>query len=230
MKTFVRKFISFNLAVALFVALPQYLSAQNSVRLVGELVVTKTSPDAVVTVNGEPAVGGRAITSPSDVRTSPQATAKLVLPQTGSVELAPDSKFNLSFVNASIAGDFLGGVVTIETVSNTTLNIFTSDGMVTTPNRNQVNVVKVWVDKEGITRVTTVKGEALFNTILVSAGETYNPPTDGKPASASAASSGGFNPLIVFGLLGAVGGAVILALASSSGGNNGGNSVVSPTR
>lgn len=228
MKTSVKKFIALNLLAAIFLALPQYLSAQNSVRLVGELVVTKNSPDASVTVNGEPAVGGRSITSPSDVRTSSAATAKLLLPQTGSVELAPDSKFNLSFVNSSIAGDFLGGVVTIETVPNTTLNIFTSDGMVTTPNRNQVNVVKVWVDKEGITRVTTVKGEALFNTVLVSAGETYNPPTAGKPASASGSSSGGVNPLLILGILGAVGGAVIIALAGSSGGGD--NPVVSPTR
>ena len=222
MKTSVQKFITFCLAIAVFAVVPQYLAAQN--RLIGELVVEKTSPDAYVWVNGEQSLGGRSVTSPSEIRTSAGATAKLLLPQTGSISFAPESKANLSFVNSSIAGDFLAGEITIETAPNTTINIFAPDGTITTPNRNQINIVKISI-AGGASRVTALKGEAMFNTVLVSAGETYAPAAGATASSASG--EGGVNPLLVLGVLGAVAGAVIIALSVSSGGDN---PVVSPTR
>lgn len=207
--------------IATLSAMPQFLFAQN--RLVGELVVTKISTDGFVSVNGEPAVSGRSITSPSDIRTSRQASAKLLLPQTGSVSLSPDTKFNTSFVNSSIAGDFLSGEITIETAPNTMINIFAPDGTITTPTRNQVNIVKISIQNER-TYLTTIKGEAMFNAVLVSAGETYAPTTNIQTASASGS---GYNPLLVFGVLGAVAGAVLIALSVSSGEDE---PVVSPMR
>lgn len=228
MKTRVNKFITFSLIIAILVAMPQVLSAQN--QIVGELTITKNSPEDFVTVNGERVVSGRSITSPSDIVTSPGATATLLLPQTGTVLIAPNSKLNLSFVNSSIAGDFLAGAVTIETVPNTAINLFPPDGTITTPNRGQVNAVKASIEN-GVTRVDTLKGEVLFNIVLVSAGESYSPATNSRTTAATTANSdksGDYNPLLIFGVLGAVAGAVIIALSVSSSDND--NPTVSPTR
>jgi len=225
MKTSAHRFIAFCLVIAILALLPKAAAAQN--RLVGELVITTLSPEGFVTVNGERAASGRSVTSPSDILTSPQATAKLLLPQTGSVSFAPGSKFNLSFVNSSIAGDFLAGEITVETAPNTAINLFTPDGTITTPNRSQVNIIKVSIEN-GKTRLTTIKGEAMFNIVLVSAGQTYTPTTSGGVTSTSdAATTGSVNPLLILGVLGAVAGAVVIALAVSS--NNNDNPVVSPT-
>ena len=221
MKTFARKIITFCLVGVILTVLPQFLAAQN--RLVGELIITTVSPEGFVSINGERAASGRSVTSPSDILTSPQASAKLLLPQTGSVLLSPGSKFNTSFVNSSIAGDFTAGEITVETAPNTAINIFTPDGTVTTPNRNQVNIVKISIEN-GRTRVMTIKGETMFNIVLVSAGETYAPAINS--ATATTASGGGVNPLLIVGVLGAVAGAVIIALSVSS--NNNDNPVVSP--
>ncbi|HXG86626.1 MAG TPA: hypothetical protein VNI84_21590 [Pyrinomonadaceae bacterium] len=224
MKTLFSKVITFSLIIAVLAAMPKVLTAQNQV--VGELTITKNSPEDYVLVNGERAVSGRSITSPSDIVTSPGATARLVIPQTGTISIAPNSKLNLSFVNSSIAGDFLAGEVTIETAPNTAINLFPPDGTITTPNRGQVNAVKVST-ANGATRVDTLKGEVLFNIVLVSAGESYSPATNSR-TTANADDSGGYNPLLIFGILGAVAGAVIIALSASSNDND--NPTVSPTR
>lgn len=224
MKIRANKFITFSLIVAILFALPLVSHAQN--QLVGELTITKTSPDAFVTVNGERVVSGRSVTSPSDIVTSAGAIAKLSLPQTGTVTIAPNSKLNLSFVNMSIAGDFLAGEATVETVPNTAINLFPSDGTITTPNRGQVNAVKVSIEN-GRTRVETLKGAVLFNIVLVSAGESYTPATNTR-TTADADDSKGYNPLLIFGILGAVGAAAIIALTASSGGND--TPTVSPIR
>lgn len=227
MKTRVNKFITLSLIIAILAAMPQVLTAQNQV--VGELIITKNSPEDFVTVNGERAVSGRSITSPSDIATSPGATAKLLLPQTGTILISPNSRLNLSFVNASIAGDFLAGAVTIETAPNTAINLFPPDGTITTPNRGQVNAVKATIEN-GVTRVDTLKGEVLFNIVLVSAGESYSPATNSRTTATAASSDkpGGYNPLLIFGVLGAVAGAVLIALSASS--NNSDNPPVSPIR
>ncbi len=224
MKTRVGKFIAFSLITAILLAMPRVLAAQNP--LVGELIITKNSPDDFVTVNGERAVSGRSVTSPSDIVTSAGATAKLLLPQTGTVSIAPGSKVNLSFVSSSIAGDFLAGEVTIETAPNTAINLFPPDGTITTPNRGQANTVRVSI-QNGVTRVDTIKGEVLFNIVLVSAGESYSPATNARTTTDSD-KSGGYNPLLIFGVLGAVAGAVIIALSVSS--NKDDNPTVSPVR
>lgn len=227
MNTFVKKLIIYSLVLTILSAIPQTLAAQN--QLVGELTITKTSPDGFVLVNGERAVSGRWVTSPSDISTSPGASAKILLPRTGTISIAPDSKVNLSFVNSSIAGDFLAGEVIIETAPNTAINLFPPDGTITTPNRNQVNTVKATIEN-GATRVETLKGEVLFNIVLVSAGSSYSPAANSRATVATADSdkSGGYNPLLIFGILGAVAAAAVVALTVSSGNKD--NPTVSPTR
>ena len=230
MKIGMRKFIALSLFMAILLTSPQFLLAQTQ-RPVGELTITTTGEGGFVTVNGERVVNGRSITSPSEISTSPQARARISLAQTGTILLEPNSKLNLSFANAGISGEFSDGEVTIETVPNTTVNILTADGTLTIPNRNQVNVIKISKDG-GRTRINTLTGQAMFNNVLVAAGEFYPQPT-----TRDRTAGGGSNPsddddddnnsILLIALLGAAGGAAVLALLASS--NNDDNPTVSPT-
>ncbi|HYP49536.1 MAG TPA: hypothetical protein VEQ34_01245 [Pyrinomonadaceae bacterium] len=229
MKIGIRKFISLGLFFAVLLASPQFLLAQTP-RPVGELTITTTGEGGFVTVNGERVVSGRTITSPSEITTSPQARGRISLAQTGTILLEPNSRMNLSFANAGISGEFFSGEVTIETAQNTTLNILTSDGTLTLPNRNQVNVVKISKDG-GRTRISTLTGQAMFNNVPISAGEFYPQPDATTPDRTAGAGGGsnrsGGNSVLIIALLGAAGGAAVLALLASS--NNDSNSTVSPT-
>jgi hypothetical protein len=226
MKTKILQFISLGLMLAILLASPQFLLAQNN-RLTGELTITTTSAGGFVTVNGERVVDGRSITSPSEIVTSPQARARVSLPQTGTILIAPGSKLNLSFAASGISGEFSDGEVTIETVPNTTVNLLNADGTLTLPNPSQINVVKI-SRENGRTRVNTLTGQAMFNNVPVSAGEFY-PPTGAtvpdKPTGGSNKSSNKSALLLI--LLGAAAGGVVLALVASSSSND--NPTVSPT-
>jgi len=228
MKTLVRKFITLSLVITTLTLSPLFLFAQN--KLTGELLITKISADGFVSVNGEQAASGRSITSASEIVTSPQANAKVLLPQTGTVLIAPNSRLNLSFVSSSISGDLTSGEITIETAPNTTLNFLTPDGTITLPVTNQANVIKVKVEKNK-TQIQTLTGQANFNNISIPAGEFYplNSGAPAAPAANAAGSSAGFNPLVIVGLLGAVG---VVALVALAGGSKDSSSppVVSPTR
>lgn len=232
MKTGIRKFVALGVFFAVLLASsPQFLLAQTP-RPVGELTITSLGEGGFVTVNGERVVDGRSITSPSEITTSPQARAKIALAQTGTILLEPNSKLNLSFASGGISGEFSAGEVTIETVPNTSLNILTADGTLTLPNRNQANVVKLSKDGGGRTRINTLTGQALFNNVVVSAGEFYPQTTDAPDRRTGGAGnnrSGGSNSVLIIALLGAAGGAAVLALLASSGGDDN-NSPVSPTR
>lgn len=231
MQTYIYKYIAVCLAVTILVSSPSFLLAQQI--FFGELSITKNSPEGFVTVNGERVITGRSITSPSLISTSPQATSRILLSKTGNILLSPDSKLNLSFINSSISMDIVSGEVTIETVPNTSLNLFTPDGNLTLPVENQANVVRVKVIN-GKSLVQTLAGKAKFNSVLVSAGEFYpmtqnNSSTPNKSTEKDDAdNSKSFNPLLIIALLGGVGAIVLVALSGSS--NNNTAPIVSPTR
>ena len=227
MKTKILQFISLGLMLAILLASPQFLLAQNN-RLTGELTITTTGAGGFVTVNGERVVDGRSIMSPAEIVTSPQARAKVSLPQTGTILIAPGSKLNLSFAASGISGEFSDGEVTIETVPNTTVNLLTADGTLTLPNPKQINVVKI-SRENGSTRVNTLTGQAMFNNVPVSAGEFYpqtNATVPDKPTGGGSNKSGNKSALLLI-LLGAAAGGVVLALVASSSNND--NPTVSPT-
>jgi ferric-dicitrate binding protein FerR (iron transport regulator) len=220
------------LIVAVFFAAlsPSVLQAQSAPRLFGELTIIKNAAagagagNGFVTVDGARAESGRSVSSPAEIVTPPDASARIALAQTGTITLAPNSSANLSFVNGSIAGDLTRGEITIETVPNTTVNIFTKDGGVWTPNRAEKNTVKISV-VNGATRISVAEGQVLFNKVYVSAGETFPKSGDNDSAGAAAGSqtggtSKGFNPLVIAGVGGAIAAAVILALTVSSSGND----------
>ena len=230
MKTPIQKFVAFCLVLMILLASPPFLLAQN--KLVGELVITKNSPEGFVSVNGERAISGRSVTSTSEIITSSRASAKILLPQTGTVLISPNSSLNLSFINSSISGDLVSGEVTIETVPNTSLNLLTPDGNITTPNQNQANIIKVTVVNKR-TRIQTLTGAVNFNNVLVSAGEFYPRNTNAAAAADNAdSSSNGIKPVYIIAILGAVAAAVAVALAAGSSGNDNAasSSIVSPTR
>jgi len=230
MKTLTHKFVAFSLVLMILLASPRFLLAQN--KLVGELVVTTNSPEGFVSINGERGISGRSITSTSEIITSPQASAKVLLPQTGTILILPNSKLILSFLNSSISGELNSGGITIETVANTSLNFLTPDGNVTIPNQNQTNIVKITVENKK-TRVQTLTGAVNFNNVLVPAGEFYPLAVDdgtksGKPVGVDANTSKGFNPLLIIGVLGAVAAVAVIVLSASS--DSGETPTVSPTR
>lgn len=230
MKTFVHKLSALSLALMILLASPQFLLAQN--KLVGELTITKGSADGFVSINDERAVSGRSITSTSEIITSPHASAKVSLPQTGTVLISPNSKLILSFINSSISGDLSYGDATVETIANTSLNLLTPDGTITLPNQNQANIVRIAVENKK-TWIHTLTGTVNFNNIVISAGEFYplgkNDGTkSGKAAGADSDSSIGFNPLLIIGVLGAVAVVAVVALSASSDKSE--TPTVSPTR
>ncbi len=231
MKTRIRKFISLGLFITILAASLEFTLAQNSGgRLFGELTVTSNasvaSSEEYVTVDRQLAVSGRSIMSPSEIATSALTSAKILFAQTGSISMSPNTRINLTFVNSSIAGDLLAGEVIIETAPNTAINVFTIDGAIMTPNRNQKNIVKISI-VNGVTQVTTLTGQAMFNKVLVSGGETFPQTTNDKTADSDSSKSG-INPAVIVGILGAIAGVAVVALLVSS--SNKDNPTVSPVR
>ena len=229
MKIFVHKSFVFSLIVVILFSSPNFLTAQQ--KLMGDLSVTKNSPEGFVTVNGEQVLTGRSIASPSLITTSPQASCKVSLAKTGTISISPDSKVNLSFINSSISMDIVSGEFTVETVPGTSFNIFTPDGSLTLPSEIQANVVKIKLINDK-TQLQTLVGSVRFNNVVVSAGETYpaaSSPNSNKPVEKAddSGKSKGFNPILIVGLLGAVG-AVALIVLSASGNKD--STVVSPSR
>lgn len=244
LKTKIYKIVGVSLFLLIFAASPEYLRGQNK-RLYGELTVIKNSAasgaaagDAFVTIDGVRAVSGRSVSSPSDIETPPESGAKISFAQTGAISLAPNSKINLSFVNSSIAGDLTKGEAIIETAPDTAINIFTRDGSITTPNRSEKNVVKIWF-LNGATQISVSSGQVLFNKVLISAGELYPQKLNNAAAADDDddnkdSSKSGIRPIFIIAILGAVAAAAIVALSVSSSNNDaaaaGGSSTVSPTR
>ena len=168
----ISKFGLFHLAILFGCALLFSNTSQAQDKYIGEITVTETSAGNFVTVNGEQVISGRAIMSPADISTPLGTSAKITLPGTGTVLIAPNTKLKLFFVKSGISGDLTTGEVIFETASGTMLNILTADGTTTLPDRNQQNIVKLTV-KNGATRINTLVGRATFNTVSINAGEYF---------------------------------------------------------
>ena len=230
MKTANYKIFSIFILALFFSVCPKYIVAQD--KLLGELTIennTSVSGENFITLNGERVLSGRSIMSPADIETPAQTSAKISLPKTGIIKIAPESKMNLYFESAGLSGDFIKGSITVDALPYTKFNILTAEGAITASNINNENVF-VLNKFNNKTQVNVLSGELLFNGILVIAGQTYpNQTGDSNPkkdAKTNDAGSGNII-LIALGAAGAV--AVIAALALSGGGSNN-NSTVSPVR
>jgi len=82
---------------------------------VGDLTISgrASSPDAVVTVNGEPATSGRTLFSSGVVKTPEGLTAVLNLGKAGRIRLEPSSTFSLSVNGDAVSGDLMDGNLTV---------------------------------------------------------------------------------------------------------------------
>jgi hypothetical protein len=94
----------------------------------GELTISATGNDTPnVTVNGETAKSGRSIFSSSVISTPENASAVINLGKAGSIELAPNSTFAVSFDSSSISGSLTSGTLTVLGAS-APVNVKTASG------------------------------------------------------------------------------------------------------
>ncbi len=230
MKILRRKIITLSLFIAICITSPQLMLAQN--KLMGEVTVESNSPKGqkYIVINGENVLSGRSIMSPASIVTPLQTSAQISLAKTGIVKLAPNSTLNLFFENANISGDFWSGKITLNVLPNTKLNILTPDGNITNSDLNQETVATIdFVDNK--VRVQTLTGEVLFNSVKVTAGQTFPAQPDNSANTNAGAQTGGAgSSKLILVAIAVVGAVAVGALVGLSGGNNGGSSPVSPTR
>ncbi len=218
MKKSTLRFILTAFLIIFAIYVSQSISAQE--KMVGEITITGSSAPEnrrFVTVNGERVSSGRTISSPADILTQNGTTAKVMLAKTGTVLISPDTKFDLSFVGSSISGILNKGEITIETVPGTKVSIQTLDGTITVPDENQSNIVKI-TTVNGVSRINTLVGKAMFNTVVVSAGE-YFPVQTQATAVQKTDNDNGNNTLLIVLLIGAAA-AALVGLSVASGGNS----------
>lgn len=90
------------------------VSLASSNKPVGELMVSGTATDgSSVTVNGEPARGGRTLFANSTITTPEGVDAIVSLGRFGKLQLAPGTTFTLSDDPQSAGGDLTSGKVTV---------------------------------------------------------------------------------------------------------------------
>ena len=112
-KVWFRRALSSGLMVAIL-ATYSMVALASPAAAVGELTISASGSDIPnVTVNGEMAKSGRSIFSSSVVSTPENASAVINLGKAGSIELAPNSTFAVSFDSSSISGDLTSGTVTV---------------------------------------------------------------------------------------------------------------------
>ena len=112
-KVWFRRALSSGLMVAIL-ATYSMVALASPAAAVGELTISASGSDTPnVTVNGEMAKSGRSIFSSSVISTPENATAVINIGKAGSIELAPNSTFAVSFDSSSISGDLTAGTVTV---------------------------------------------------------------------------------------------------------------------
>jgi hypothetical protein len=113
---FVRMIASLCLILTVLVS-SSMVALANSVKPVGELIVTGSS-DKSVTVNGESAATGRTIFAASTITTPEGMTAVLDLGKAGKIELAPNTTYSLNS-DGSLSGNLTAGSAKVLNSANT---------------------------------------------------------------------------------------------------------------
>lgn len=114
-KLWIRRALSMCLMVAVL-ATYSMVALAGSERIAGELTVTGSGMNGEtpsVTVNGEVARSGRSIFSSSVIATPSNAGAVISLGRSGTIELAPNTTFTISFDDKSVSGDLSTGKLTV---------------------------------------------------------------------------------------------------------------------
>lgn len=222
------KILSIFLLFVFLFAFPKDIFAQE--KLLGDLSI-ETNVSAIgeqfITVNNERVLSGRSIMSPAELETPAQTAAKISLAKTGFIKIAPSSKMNLYFENASISGDFLQGNITVDALPFTKFNITTPEGAITASNINNENVFVVNLENNK-TQIKVLSGEVLFSGKLLAAGQTFPTQIDNSNAKKDDSSGGAGSSNVIYIILGAAAAAAVIAAVSLSGGSD--NNSVSPVR
>ncbi|CAN5168977.1 hypothetical protein BH20ACI1_BH20ACI1_19550 [soil metagenome] len=229
MKYSIYKVIAILFLFVVLLGSPKSIIAQD--KLLGELTIENNVSaigEQFVTVNNERVISGRSIMSPAELETPTQTAAKVTIAKTGFIRIAPSSKMNLYFENASISGDLLRGNLTVDALPYTKFNIITPDGAVTASNINNENVFVINL-ADSKTQVKVLSGEVLFKGTLLVAGQTFPTEIGNSDAKKDDNSGSAGSSNIIYIVLGAAAAAAVIAAVSLSGGNDN-NSVVSPVR
>jgi hypothetical protein len=115
-KLWIQKALTLCLVMAITASYSMVALAASSGKAVGELMVTGGSSaeqTSSVTVNGEPAVSGRAIFSSSTISTPDAVSAAINLGKAGNLQLAPNTTFTLNTEGNAIGGDLTAGSITV---------------------------------------------------------------------------------------------------------------------
>ncbi len=126
------KVVSFCLVVAMSATFSM-VSLAGGPRIAGQVIVSGTSVPGetpAVLVNGEEAKSGRSIFSSSTIATNKNSSATVRLGGLGSLRIAPNSAFSLSFDENGIRGTLAkGSVMVLESSSKVAVSL--PDGSVT---------------------------------------------------------------------------------------------------
>lgn len=117
-KIWIRKALSMCLTVAI-IATYSMVALAGTDKIAGELLVTgkNSNGTSFVKVNGENAQNGRSIFSSNTIVTPDNAGAVINLGKLGSLELAPNTTFNVVFNENGISGNLTAGRVTVLSAS-----------------------------------------------------------------------------------------------------------------
>jgi len=123
-KLWIRKALSACLSLTIL-ATGSMVALANSAKVSGELTVAGGAGKSVL-VNGESAQSGRSIFSSNTIATPEGTSAVIGFGKLGTIQLAPNSNFSLTFDEKGISGNLSSGKVTVLGASNgvnvTTLN------------------------------------------------------------------------------------------------------------
>jgi len=123
-KLWIRKALSACLSLTIL-ATGSMVALANSAKVSGELTVAGGTGKSVL-VNGESAQSGRSIFSSNTIATPEGTSAVIGFGKLGTIQLAPNSIFSLTFDEKGISGNLSSGKVTVLGSSNgvnvTTLN------------------------------------------------------------------------------------------------------------
>jgi len=100
---------------------------------IGELMVTGSSSDQNVTVNGEAAKSGRTIFSSSTIATPDGLGAIVNLGKAGKISFSPNSTFRLVVDGTTVSGDLTAGSITVLSAPQS-VNVKTLNGEVVQAN------------------------------------------------------------------------------------------------
>ena len=124
-----RNFTALSLMVAVVAATSlTAMAAPDKKAAMGELLVSGNGADAAVLLNGEKALSGRTFFSAGTIATDASSTASVKLGELGSVSIAPNSTFSLSFGNGAINGTLSSGEVTVMNSEGIAVNIVNAEG------------------------------------------------------------------------------------------------------